>query len=227
MYVNVDSISFAYGPRTAGLDRNGPDWILRNYSLSLSRGERLGLAGPSGEGKSTLLRLIAGLERPQGGRVSIDGRLLSSDEVFIPPDARGVGMVFQDLGLFPHLTVSGNVSYGLFRLPRRQRRERAMAMLAMVRMPELKDRYPYQLSGGQQQRVAIARALAPEPKVLLLDEPFSSLDAHLKAGLRAELRELLAKTATTAIFVSHDLADLEDVCGSIARLDSSAAKGAV
>ena len=225
MYVEIDKLGFAYETRSPGGLPAEPAWILKDYSLSLARGEVLGLAGPSGQGKSTLLRLIAGLERPLRGSVGIDGRLLSAEGIFTPPEARGVGMVFQDLGLFPHLTVSGNVAYGLFRLPRRLRRERVQAMLEMVRMPELKDRYPYQLSGGQQQRVAIARALAPQPKVLLLDEPFSSLDSHLKSGLRAERRELLARTATTAIVVSHDLADLEDVCGSIRLIDSRSAKG--
>lgn len=225
MYVDVDKISFAYETRPSGGLKPEPAWILKDYSLALERGDILGLAGPSGQGKSTLLRLIAGLERPQGGRIAIDGGLLSSERIFVPPEARGVGMVFQDLGLFPHLTVAGNVAYGLFRLSRRMRRDRVQAMLEMARMPELKDRHPYQLSGGQQQRVAIARALAPQPKVLLLDEPFSGLDAHLKSGLRAELRELLIKTATTAIVVSHDLADLEDVCGSIQVIDQNTAKG--
>ena len=211
MFLEIDSLFFAYP------GKNSP-WIIEDYTLSLSQGERVGIAGPSGRGKSTLLRILAGLELPRKGRIIIDGLTVFGKGVKISPEKRQVGLVFQDYGLFPHMTVAQNIAYGLHFLGRRERAQRVEAMLALTRMEELADRHPYAISGGQQQRVAIARALAPNPKVLLLDEPFSNLDAKLKEDIRAEMRELLDKTASTCIFVSHDLADLQDVCGRIENI---------
>jgi iron(III) transport system ATP-binding protein len=171
MFLEISSLYFAYAnPKTPKGSPFGGPWILSDFSIALTKGQTLGIAGPSGQGKSSLLRIIAGLERPQKGTVIIDGQILNSERSLVPPDKRQVGMVFQDLGLFPHMSVGKNIAFGLYKLPRKEREEKVMAMLEMVRMEDLAGRYPYQLSGGQQQRVAIARALAPEPKVLLLEK---------------------------------------------------------
>src|SRR5690606_34382950 len=149
-------------------------------------GEILAVVGESGCGKSTLLRLIAGLDTPDQGEIRIGGRAVAAGRVWVAPERRGVGMVFQDFALFPHMTVLGNIVFGLPSLPRAERRARAEAMLELVDLAGYGERYPHQLSGGQQQRVALARALASEPSLLLLDEPFSNLDTALKRMLREE-----------------------------------------
>ena len=184
----------------------------------MQQGERVGIAGPSGQGKSTLLRIIAGLEQPQKGNIVIDGQTVFGKDINISPEKRMVGLVFQDYGLFPHMTVAQNIAYGLHFLNRHDREKRVEEMLALIRMERLADRHPYAISGGQQQRVAIVRALAPNPKLLLLDEPFSNLDSKLKEDIRGEMREMLEKTASTCIFVSHDLADLEAVCERVTEI---------
>jgi iron(III) transport system ATP-binding protein len=181
----------------------------------MGEGEVVGLAGASGCGKTTLLRLIAGLERPLRGTIKIDGLIVAGPDRFVPPESRRVGMLFQDYGLFPHLTVAANIAFGLHRLARAERKRCVAEMLELIRMPELARRHPYELSGGQQQRVALARALAPRPKLLLLDEPFSNLDAGLRASIRGEVREIISSSAATCLLVSHDKADLEAVCGRI------------
>ena len=157
----------------------------------LEEGEILALLGPSGCGKTTTLRLIAGFEWPDRGRVSISGRIVAGEGVFISPERRGVGMVFQDYPLFPHRTVRQNVAFGLHRLGKEEAARRVEEVLAQVGLSEYGDRYPHQLSGGQQQRVAIAQALAPSPAVILLDEPFSNLDAALRNDLRFQVRQIL------------------------------------
>jgi iron(III) transport system ATP-binding protein len=219
VYLEINGIFFAYPAERPGLaprrNHEAAPWVLSAYSLAMEAGERLGIAGPSGQGKSTLLRIIAGLERPQKGSVAIDGRLVSGPGVHINPEDRRVSMVFQDYGLFPHMTVAENVAYGLFRLNRGERRRQVEAMLELTRMGDFARRYPYELSGGQQQRAALARALAPRPKLLLLDEPLSSLDAELKAEIRAEMRGLMEQTQATCLFVSHDIEDLKAVCGRV------------
>lgn len=158
------------------------------------------LLGPSGCGKTTALRVIAGFETAQGS-VEIHGRTVLSTEVFVPPEKRRVGMVFQDYALFPHMTVAGNVAYGL---SKDDRGRRVGEVLELVGLTGLEDRMPNELSGGQQQRVALARALAPRPEVILLDEPFSNLDASLRDRVRRELRLILTEARTTAVFVTHD-----------------------
>jgi iron(III) transport system ATP-binding protein len=174
-------------------------------TLSLEAGRILALLGPSGCGKTTTLRLIAGLEAPDAGQISIGGRIVArAGTAGVPPEERGVGVVFQDYALFPHLTVEANVAFGVSRLPRAERRTRVARMLALVGLEEFATRYPHELSGGQQQRVAAARALAPEPTLLLLDEPFSNLDADLRSQMRDEVQKILRTTGTTAIFVTHD-----------------------
>ncbi|MDR0440235.1 MAG: ATP-binding cassette domain-containing protein, partial [Candidatus Accumulibacter sp.] len=157
---------------------------------------------------------------PQKGRIVIDGEVVASADRHVTPEARLVGMVFQDYGLFPHMTVAQNVAYGLWRLDRKARRERVDAMLELIRMTELSARHPYEISGGQQQRVALARALAPNPKLLLLDEPLSNLDAALKTEIREEMRVLMQQSRLTCLFVSHDLDDLDAVCERVVLLGS-------
>ncbi|MBA0124354.1 ABC transporter ATP-binding protein [Haloechinothrix sp. YIM 98757] len=173
-------------------------------SLEVGDGEVLALVGPSGCGKSTLLRLVAGLEQPDGGTIHLAGERIAGDGVWCPPERRNVGMVFQDHALFPHLTVAGNIAFGLNGWSGRRRRERVEAGLEMIAMHRMGERYPHELSGGEQQRVALARALASEPDLVLLDEPFSNLDRHLRAQVRADTVAILRKTGTTAVFVTHD-----------------------
>ena len=183
--------------------RRGQPPAVDAVSLSVSRGEILALLGPSGSGKSTLLRLIAGFELPDAGSVAINGRVVADATVAVPPEERGVGIVFQDYALFPHLTVEANVAFGLHALDRRPRRERVLSFLELVGLSTLGRRYPHELSGGQQQLVALARALAPAPAVLLLDEPFSNLDADLRGQMRQDVEKILRETETTVIFVTH------------------------
>jgi iron(III) transport system ATP-binding protein len=173
-------------------------------SLTLEQGEILALLGPSGCGKTTTLRLVAGFEQPQAGRIILEDRVLCSPDTFVAPSQRRVGMVFQDYALFPHLSVLDNVTFGLASLPRSEQVTRAREMLALFSLSGLEMRMPHSLSGGQQQRVALARALAPRPRVLLLDEAFSSLDAALRVSTRAEVRRVLKSLETTVLLVTHD-----------------------
>ena len=169
--------------------------------LEIARGELFALLGPSGCGKTTLLRLIGGLDTPDAGAISLDGRTLNDAGTFVPPEKRNVVMVFQDFALFPHMTVAKNVAFGL---PRRAAKGRVEELLTLVGLARLGKRMPHELSGGQQQRVALARALAPEPKLILLDEPFSNLDPAIRQRVRGEVRQLLRDVGITAVFVTHD-----------------------
>jgi len=200
--------------RYPGADRDA----LRGVSLRVEAGEIVGLVGGSGAGKSTLLRLIAGLETPSAGTIIIGGRVVCDGTRSVPPERRGVGLVFQDYALFPHLTVEANVGFGLHRMPRGRRRDRVREVLELVGLTDLAGRYPHQLSGGQQQRVALARALAPEPSVLLLDEPFSNLDALLKPALRDEIASILRSAGTTTLVVVHDQEDVVSLADRVAIL---------
>jgi iron(III) transport system ATP-binding protein len=173
-------------------------------TVEVNPGEILALLGPSGCGKTTTLRLIAGFEAPDAGSVVIRGEAMAGPGRSRPPEERGVGIVFQDYALFPHLTVRDNVGFGLRRLDRTARSERITQTLKLVGLDTFAERYPHELSGGQQQRVALARALAPAPALLLLDEPFSNLDADLRAQMREEVEKILRNTGTTAVFVTHD-----------------------
>ena len=178
--------------------------VINNLSLDVYRGEVLALLGPSGCGKTTTLRLMAGFETPDTGSIRIDGNEVAGDKAWLPPEKRGVGVVFQEYALFPHYTVTENVAFGLHKMARSERSKRAQEVLDLVGMGELGKRYPYELSGGQQQRVALARALAPRPVVVLLDEPFSNLDADLRVQMRDEVKRILRESNSTAIFVTHD-----------------------
>ncbi len=176
-------------------------WAVAGASVTVAEGETLALLGPSGCGKTTLLRLIAGLARADAGSVDLAGQTLTGPGIHTPPEIRKVGMVFQDWALFPHMTVLDNVAYGL---PRAEKAEGARRALALVGLADLGERYPHELSGGQAQRVAVARALAPQPRVLLLDEPFSNLDTEFRVALRSEVAGLMRDVGMTAIFVTHD-----------------------
>ena len=192
--------------------------VLRGVDLAVPAGSLVALIGPSGCGKTTLLRSVAGLERPEGGTVRVGERTLVGPGVFVAPERRRIGMVFQDSAVFPHLSVARNVAYGLSRRdPGRD--ARVSEALALVGLAGFHDRPPSTLSGGQLQRVALARALAPRPSVILLDEPFSSLDAPLRAELRAEVRRLLTAIDATGIFVTHDQEEAFVVGDEIAVMD--------
>jgi len=191
--------------RLAGVSKSyGGVVAARDLSLDATPGELVTLIGPSGCGKSTTLRLVAGLERPDAGCISIAGVVAADRRTWQQPEKRRVGLVFQDHALFPHLTVARNVAFGVDRLTREEQRRRVGEVLELVRLGDLAKRYPHELSGGEQQRVALARALAPRPAVVLLDEPFSSLDETLRAQVRAETVVALRETGTTALLVTHD-----------------------
>ncbi|HUS60777.1 MAG TPA: ABC transporter ATP-binding protein, partial [Acidimicrobiales bacterium] len=177
---------------------------VRGADLDVTEGTVVALLGPSGSGKTTTLRLMAGFEVPDRGTVCIGGVEVAGPSTWVPPEKRRVGMVFQQLALFPHLDVGGNVGYGVRHLDKAARRARVGSLLELVGLSGYERRYPDELSGGQAQRVALARALAPEPDVVLLDEPFSSLDVSLRAGVRREVRRILRAAGATALLVTHD-----------------------
>ena len=209
--LSLDQVTKRFAPdQPAAVDR---------LSFTMTEGEILALLGPSGCGKTTTLRLIAGFESPDTGAVTIRGSVMAGPGRMVPPEQRGVGIVFQDYALFPHLTVADNVGFGLRRLDRAVRRERIGQILEMVGLPDLGRRYPHELSGGQQQRVAVARALAPAPALMLLDEPFSNLDADLRAQMREEVEKILRTTGTTAVFVTHDQEEAFTLADRVGVLD--------
>ena len=177
---------------------------LFDVSLTIAEGSILSILGPSGCGKTTILRSVAGFERPQAGRIQIAGRCVCDERQWLPPELRGVGMVFQDYALFPHLTVTENIAFGLHREQRGSINNIVTNTLNFVGLKGMGGRYPHELSGGQQQRVAIGRALAPKPVVILLDEPFSNLDPDMRGQMREEVQEILQHSGTTAVLVTHD-----------------------
>jgi iron(III) transport system ATP-binding protein len=192
--VRVHALEHAYGEQR----------VVRKLSFSLEPGRIGCLLGPSGCGKTTVLRCIAGFEPVQGGEIALSDRVVSRPRHELPPEQRGIGMVFQDYALFPHLTVAKNVAFGLTRLPAQEAARRTAAMLELVGLAHAAGAYPHELSGGMQQRIALARALAPAPELMLLDEPFSNLDIDLRERISIEVREILKAAGTTAILVTHD-----------------------
>jgi iron(III) transport system ATP-binding protein len=197
----------------------GPVEAVDDVSFEVRRGEIVTLLGPSGCGKTTSLRLIAGFEVPDSGEVFVGGRQVAGNGTWCPPEKRGVGMVFQDYALFPHLTVGQNVMFGLDRMPKGERSARAREVLRILDLKPYFDRYPHELSGGQQQRVSLARALAPEPVVVLMDEPFSNLDAHLRNQVRDEVVGILRRAGVTCILVSHDQRDALAISDRVAVMN--------
>lgn len=198
--LNIKNVSKRY----PGTEKPAVD----NFSLTVKKGEAIALLGESGCGKTTMLRMLAGFEAVDSGEIILHGNVVDGSKNFIEPEKRGVGIVFQDYALFPHLTVEKNVLFGLFRLPKAAAQKRLKEVLELTRLSDYRQRYPHQLSGGQQQRVALARAIAPNPEVLLFDEPFSNLDTQLKEDLRKEIERIVQKTGITSIFVTHDTGDV-------------------
>ncbi len=192
--IRLDGISKSFGATRA----------VEDVTLEVERGELMAVLGPSGCGKTTLLRLIAGFEAPDGGSVEVGQETVAGPGRLVPPEQRRVGMVFQDYALFPHLSVEANVAFGLSRRTREERHSLTRRTVELVGLQHKTTRHPHELSGGERQRVALARALAPEPEVVLLDEPFSSLDATLRADLRREVELILRDAEATALLVTHD-----------------------
>jgi len=192
--LEVDRVSHAYGKHA----------VVRDLSFNLAPGEIACLLGSSGCGKTTMLRLIAGFEMPSAGRIRLNGTTIASESTQLPAEQRRIGMVFQDYALFPHLSIADNIGFGLRQEAAPARRRRIDEMLELIGLAEHGARYPHELSGGQQQRVALARALAPQPHLLLLDEPFSNLDVELRERLSLEVRDILKRAGMAAILVTHD-----------------------
>jgi len=192
--LEVRTVSHSFGAQAA----------LAGLSLTVDRGEIVTLVGHSGCGKSTLLRVIAGIERPDAGSVRLEGEEVSGPQRFVEPEARNIGFVFQDYALFPHLTATENILFGLRKRPKAEAAAMADEVVRIAGIAHLTDRYPHMLSGGEQQRVALARALAPRPRILLMDEPFSNLDQGLRDQVRGETIALIRSLGTTAIIVTHD-----------------------
>ena len=192
--LELGALHQAYGDRA----------VVRGLSLRLERGAIGCLLGPSGCGKTTVLRCIAGFEPVSAGEIRLNGRLVSGADTMVPPEARRIGMVFQDYALFPHLSVAENIGFGLHGVARSERARRIAELVEGVGLGGHGHKHPHELSGGQQQRVALARALAPQPELLLLDEPFSNLDVEMRERLGQEVREIIKRTRTTAVLVTHD-----------------------
>ena len=191
--------------------------VLSDFNLDVWKGSITGILGSSGSGKTTALRLIAGFDRPDTGVIEMKNEVIVSDEIWLPPERRNIGMVFQDYALFPHLTVEKNIAFGLGKND--LEKGRLKEVIDMCNLSGLINKFPQELSGGQQQRVALARALAPNPEVVLLDEPFTSLDAQMARVLRDEVVELLKNTETTAIIVTHDQEEALSVCDVVSVLE--------
>ncbi|EPJ52638.1 MAG: polyamine-transporting ATPase [Osedax symbiont Rs2] len=197
----------------------GQQIILSNVSLNIEKGEIGCLLGPSGCGKSTLLRAIAGFEPVRQGVIKLSARSISEPLSTLAPEHRNIGMVFQDVALFPHLSIEQNIAFGIKQLALAPRRERVTQLLELVGLSDYAKRYPHELSGGQQQRIALARALAPKPKLILLDEPFSGLDAKLRESLVPQVRDILKQEQVSALMVSHDQAEAFAIADKIAVMD--------
>ncbi|MGL5352520.1 MAG: ABC transporter ATP-binding protein [Clostridium sp.] len=209
--LKINNLHFKY--------KNSKEDNINDFNIEIEKGEILAILGQSGSGKSTMLRIIAGLENPYKGKITVGDNIVFSENEFIEPEKRGIGMVFQDYALFPHMTIAKNIMFGLKNMDKKHKEKRMLEMLDLVNLHEHKNKYPHELSGGQQQRIAIARALAPSPAILLLDEPFSNLDANLKDKIRTELKEILLKANTTSIFVTHDKDDAKILADKVVVLE--------
>lgn len=192
--------------------------VLQSFDLQVPAGHIASLLGPSGCGKTSVLRAIAGFEPVRAGSIHLGERLLSGPKTHLPPEQRHVGMMFQEYGLFPHLTAADNVGFGLRRMDAAARAQRVQELLAVVGLAQAGARYPHELSGGQQQRIALARALAPSPALLLLDEPFSNLDAATRDRLTQEVRDILRAAGQTAVLVTHHAREAETMADEICHM---------
>lgn len=208
--LEVNNLTCGYGGRD----------VVKDVSFALSHGDIGCLLGPSGCGKSTILRALAGFLPLTGGQISLQSQQISLPGRTLAPEKRRIGMVFQDYALFPHLSIADNVGFGLQGLSKSEKRNKVMELLHVVHLQDLADNYPHELSGGQQQRVALARALAPEPTLILLDEPFSNLDADLRRRLSLDVREILKTLGISAILVTHDQQEAFAMCDQVAVLQS-------
>ena len=208
--LSIEGLKCAYQSQT----------VLAGVNLAIAEGEIACLLGPSGCGKTTVLRAIAGFITPQDGTIMLGEQTISDASHVVPPEKRGMGMVFQDYALFPHLSIADNIAFGLNGLSRQEKRQRVSEVLELVELPDLSERYPHELSGGQQQRVALARALAPNPRLLLMDEPFSNLDTDLRRQLSQEVRDILKRRGIAAIMVTHDQQEAFTISDSIGILSA-------
>lgn len=199
--------------------RYGESFALKGFDLDIAPGTIVCLLGPSGCGKTTLLRITAGIEKPSNGRVLINNREVAGPNRFVPPEQRGVGLMFQDFALFPHLTILDNVAFGLKALPKAEAHQQARSVLARVGLQDYADQYPHILSGGQQQRIALARAIVPRPAVMLMDEPFSGLDVQLRQSMQEETLTLLRETRATTLIVTHHPEEAMRLGDKIAVMD--------
>jgi len=217
MFIEINRLNFKY--------KGAEEDTLKDFSINIAKGEIVSILGESGSGKSTVLRLIAGLEIPKSGVIKIDSKIVLDENTFVLPEKRGIGMVFQDYALFPHLTVEENIKFGLKSYQKHEKKNRLKEMLELVNLVNYQKRYPHELSGGQQQRVALARALAPNPSLLLLDEPFSNLDKELQNKIRDDLKEIIKQTGITSIFVTHDRDDSKALADRVVILNRGMVTG--
>ncbi|PIE97799.1 MAG: ABC transporter [Treponema sp.] len=201
-YIKIENLNFEY-------EKNKP--ILKNINIEMDKGEILGVYGESGIGKTTLLNIIAGFENETSGLIYIDGEKINS----VPVEKRNIAFIFQDYALFPHLTVEKNIAFGIKEKNHERKRKKIDELLSLVKLENFATRYPYELSGGQQQRVALVRGLATEPRMLLMDEPFSNLDEKLKDELIIQLKKIIKNFCITTIFVSHDIQDIKKMGGRV------------
>ncbi|MHC8947035.1 ABC transporter ATP-binding protein [Advenella incenata] len=192
--------------------------VVDGYTMQVPAGEIVCLLGPSGCGKTTVLRAIAGFEPVYAGQILLDAQVIAEPDRMVEPEHRRIGMMFQDYALFPHLTIEQNVAFGLRKQTQQARRQRVDELLELVRLADLRDRYPHELSGGQQQRIALVRSLAPSPKLLLLDEAFSNLDTEIRRQLVVEVRSILKHSGISAILVTHNLEEAEAIADHIGTM---------
>ncbi|GAB6137491.1 ABC transporter ATP-binding protein [Halanaerobaculum tunisiense] len=207
MFITVEDLSFNYP--------NSKENVLQGIDFNVQQGAIVCILGESGSGKSTILRLLAGLETPKKGLIEIDDQIVVDDNRFVLPENREIGVVFQDYALFPHMTVAENILFGIKNKDQDYKEDKLEEVLNLVDLAETKTSYPHQLSGGQQQRIALARSLAIDPALIVMDEPFSSLDASLQARIRGELESIIKQAGITSIFVSHDKDDALSIADKI------------
>ena len=198
LILEIKNLSHSYGETNQ---------IIQNINLEIEKSDRVAILGPSGCGKSTLLRLIAGLEKPNLGQITIDGIVVSTEKFVVPPEKRKIGLVVQEKALFPHLSVYDNISFGIKK--NIDKKTITDDLLELLKIDSLKNKYPHEISGGEQQRVALARSLAPNPKLLMLDEPFSALDKDLKGVLYEEISQVFLERGSTILLVTHDSQEAE------------------